>query len=110
MKDSALARAFADLEDEAALKIVKDQIAAGIEPLEIVSDLQAGMEKFSEQCKKGDFFISDLILAGDIFQQSMLVLEPLLKKDGAPGAAPELCWERSKAISIIWARISRQYC
>ena len=81
MVSSDLARAFADLDDELALKTVRENIEAGIDPLAIVKDLQAGMEMFGEQCKGGNFFISDLILAGDIFQQSMTLLEPLLKKN-----------------------------
>jgi methanogenic corrinoid protein MtbC1 len=83
MTNSDLARAFADLNDEIALNIVKEKIGAGVDPLEIVKELQAGMEIFGEQCKKGDFFISDLILAGEVFQQSMLLLEPLLRNQAA---------------------------
>jgi dimethylamine corrinoid protein len=81
MANSELSRAFADLDDELALKTVREKLEAGLDPLTIVKDLQAGMEMFSEQCKNGNFFISDLILAGDIFQQSMALLEPLLKKN-----------------------------
>jgi dimethylamine corrinoid protein len=80
MANSELAQAFADLDDELALKTVRKNLEFGIDPLAIVKDLQAGMDIFSGQCKNGNFFISDLILAGDIFQQAMVLLEPLLKK------------------------------
>jgi len=50
-----------------------------MEPISIVKELQAGMNIFGERYKKGDFFIADLIIAGEIFQQSMKLLEPLLQ-------------------------------
>jgi methanogenic corrinoid protein MtbC1 len=73
-----LAQAFAELEDERAITMVEEKIRAGESPLSILAELQTGMAVFSEQSRKGDFFISDLILAGDIFQQSMRLLEPHL--------------------------------
>ncbi len=90
MTNSALARAFAELNDEAAMTLIKNKIAAGIDPLSVVKELQAGMEIFGEQCKNGNFFISDLILAGDLFQQAMQLLEPRLKEQNSPQNGPRI--------------------
>jgi methanogenic corrinoid protein MtbC1 len=90
MPESVLARAFADLDDGLAINLVKDKIKAGENPLAIVAELQAGMDIFSRQCQQGDFFISDLILAGDIFQQSMHILEPLLETTRSNARGPQI--------------------
>ena len=80
MTSSPLARAFADLDEEEVSRLIQEKLKSGQEPLTIVKELQAGMDIFSESCKKDDYFIADLILSGEIFQQSMRVLQPLLKK------------------------------
>lgn len=79
MNDSPIATAFANLDEDEVDRLVQNQVAAGTAPLAIVKELQAGMAIFGERYKAGDFFISDLILSGEIFQQSMKTLEPLLK-------------------------------
>lgn len=90
MADSPLAAAFAGLRDDEVAKIVRDKIEAGIEPLTIVKELQDGMNIFSRNCQTGDYFISDLILAGEIFQQSMQVLQPLLKNANSSNGAVKI--------------------
>jgi dimethylamine corrinoid protein len=78
MDITPLAQAFADLDDVRAAGLVEKKIKAGEPPLAILAELQTGMAIFNEQCRTGNFFISDLILAGDIFQQSMRLLEPVM--------------------------------
>ena len=90
MADSPLAAAFAGLRDDEVAKMVRDKIEAGIEPLTIVKELQDGMNIFSRNCQTGDYFISDLILAGEIFQQSMQVLQPLLKNANSSNGAVKI--------------------
>jgi len=79
MRELSIPRAFASLDDNAVLKLVQEKIDLGTEPLEILQELQEGMALFSQNCKEGEIFIADLILSGEIFQQSMILLDPLLK-------------------------------
>jgi 5-methyltetrahydrofolate--homocysteine methyltransferase len=79
MNNSPLAQAFASLNENEVAKLISSKIESGMEPISIVKELQAGMNIFGERYKKGDFFIADLIIAGEIFQQSMKLLEPLLQ-------------------------------
>jgi methanogenic corrinoid protein MtbC1 len=75
-----LAEALAGLNESAVIILTHERINSGMDPLSIVRELQAGIAIFGERYKTGDYFIADLILAGEIFRQSMLVLEPLLAK------------------------------
>jgi methanogenic corrinoid protein MtbC1 len=77
--DSPLPKAFAGLDDVEVAKLVREKIETGVDAIVIVKELQEGMNIFSRNCQTGDYFISDLILAGDMFQQSMQLLRPLLK-------------------------------
>lgn len=73
-----LARAIAELEDTKVLELVKERIAAGVAPLEIVGSLQEGMVEVGNRFEAGEYFLSELILCGEIMKDSMTELEPLL--------------------------------
>jgi dimethylamine corrinoid protein len=90
MSNSPIAEAFGKLDDVTVLKLVQEKIDCRIEPLEIVKGLQEGMDLFSRSCKEGDIFIADLILAGEIFQQSMKLLDPLLKTRHKSGTSVQI--------------------
>ncbi len=79
MSNSPIAEALANLDENEVAELIRQELDKGNEPIAIVKELQAGMNIFGERYKTGDFFIADLILSGEIFQQSMKVLEPLLK-------------------------------
>jgi methanogenic corrinoid protein MtbC1 len=80
MNHPLVAEALAKLDENTVLRLVRKEIEAGTDPLSIVNELQEGINIFGESYKTGEYFIADLILAGEIFRQSMLVLEPLLVK------------------------------
>lgn len=78
MTDSLLAEALADLNENEVLKMVREKINAGVDPVGIIKELQDGIGIFGERYKSGNYFIGELILSGEIFNQSMKLLEPLL--------------------------------
>jgi len=78
MDNTTLALALADLNESEVLKLVKEKIDSGADPAVIIKELQDGISIFGERYKSGNFFIGDLILSGELFNQSMKLLEPLL--------------------------------
>jgi methanogenic corrinoid protein MtbC1 len=68
--------ALADLKENETLKIVKDRLAAGEEPLKILDDSKRAMEIVGERFAKGDYFIPDLIYSGEILKQVSEILKP----------------------------------
>jgi dimethylamine corrinoid protein len=68
MSASLLAQALGDLDEEAVLKGVIEALAAGVAPLAILEDLQAGMSLVGERFESGDYFLSELIYSADIFK------------------------------------------
>ncbi|GEA17296.1 5-methyltetrahydrofolate--homocysteine methyltransferase [Moorella sp. E306M] len=53
-------------------------MGSGVAPLEIVKLLQEGMLEVGNRFERGDYFLSELIMAGEIMRGAMDILEPLL--------------------------------
>ncbi|MFA4965874.1 MAG: cobalamin-dependent protein [Thermoleophilia bacterium] len=77
---------IAALDEQGALDAVTERAAGGEAPLAIIEDCQRGMRYVGEHYQSGKYFISGLIMAGEIFREAMLILGPLLP-DTSPGSA-----------------------
>ena len=74
---------IAALDEEGSLDAVRARVADGDDALAIIADCQRGMQCVGEDYQSGKYFISGLIMAGEIFREAMEILEPLL-----PAPAP----------------------
>ena len=75
---SDLANAIADLKEDEVIKMVRDMIAAGADPMSIVDECRKGMEIVGERYKTKDYFLGELIMSGEIFKDAMSVIESRL--------------------------------
>jgi methanogenic corrinoid protein MtbC1 len=75
---ASLAARIAALDEQGALDLVTARIDAGEDPLAIIEECQLGMRWVGEHYQTGKYFISGLIMAGEIFREAMVVLGPLL--------------------------------
>jgi 5-methyltetrahydrofolate--homocysteine methyltransferase len=66
MQNSDLVTALADLKEEDALKIVEEKLNAGEDPFKILEDVRSGMEIVGKRFANNEYFISDLLYAGEI--------------------------------------------
>jgi methanogenic corrinoid protein MtbC1 len=66
MADESLLDALADLREDAALTIVKAQLAAGENPLAILERCRRGVEVVGNRFECGAYFLPDLIMASEI--------------------------------------------
>jgi len=72
-----ISEAITNLEEEKVLKLVKEKIDAGEEPIKILEACRIGMTEIGKG--SGDtVFLTDLIMAGEIFNQAMELLMPKL--------------------------------
>ena len=69
---------IAALDEKGSLDAVRARVAAGGDALAIIADCQRGMQYVGEDYQSGKYFISGLIMAGEIFREAMEILEPLL--------------------------------
>lgn len=76
-----LINAIANLEEETTLKLVKEKIASGETPLEIVEQCRKGVEIVGKKYSEEIYYLSDLIMSEEIFRGVMEILEPLFPKN-----------------------------
>jgi 5-methyltetrahydrofolate--homocysteine methyltransferase len=77
-KSEKLVSVLADLKEKEALKIVEDRLSAGEEPLKILEDVRCGMEIVGNRFANNEYFISDLLYAGEILRVVSEKVKPKL--------------------------------
>ena len=78
MPISLLAQAVGDLEEDKAVVLVQDKLAKGEPALSLLEELQAGMNIVGDRFESGEYFLSELIYAADIFMKAGAPLQERL--------------------------------
>ncbi|UWG50951.1 Methanogenic corrinoid protein MtbC1 [Halalkaliarchaeum sp. AArc-CO] len=82
MTSDELIHALADLEEERAIQIAEERLDSGEDPMAVLDDLKAGMAIVGDRYEAEDYFIPDLMYAGDIIEQiSQLIQEELPEQE-----------------------------
>ena len=87
MTPTPLAQAVGGLEMDEAVGLVQEELAAGAEPMAILGELQEGMSIVGDRFEGGEYFLSELIFAGEIFKRASAPLQDALAEaaDSAAG-------------------------
>ena len=72
--------AIVDLDEPRALDLADEMLKSGVDPVEILERCRKGMSIVGERFESGDFFLSEMIMAAEIFNQIMEQIRPRLKK------------------------------
>jgi methanogenic corrinoid protein MtbC1 len=75
----SLAQALANLQEDEALGIVRLRMERGDDPMQIIDDCQAGMREVGERYAQQRYFLSALIMAGEILRQIMDIVLPAVE-------------------------------
>ena len=67
------------LNEQAALALVRERLSAGDDPLSIVEECQEGMRRVGELYGRQAYFLSGLIMAGEIFREVMELAQPVIE-------------------------------
>ncbi len=78
-KDELL-EAIIELDEENAYKLVHKLIEEGVNPNDIIEILRKGVEIVGDKFNSKDYFLTELVMAGEIFSQSAEILGPHMKK------------------------------
>lgn len=73
-------QAISELEEERTLALVDQLLRNGANPLSIVEECREGLEAVGDRYSRGYYFLSDLIMSGEIFKGVMSLVEPVLVK------------------------------
>lgn len=69
-----LAQAISDLEEEVVFKLLEERLASGTDPLEVIAACREGMSDVGKRYEAQEYYVSDLIMAGEVFKQAMAVI------------------------------------
>jgi dimethylamine corrinoid protein len=83
--EEQLLNAMIDLNEKTSYDSIKKLLEKGVDPKEIIEILRNGVEIIGEKFIKKEYFLTELVMAGEIFQQSAKILEPVLKAEHIPG-------------------------
>ena len=83
-----LAQAIVDLRRDDALRETNRRLEEGDDPMRIVSDCRDGMTTVGDRFAEGEFYLAELVLAGEIFTAVFALLEPRIANlSAAPAQA-----------------------
>jgi 5-methyltetrahydrofolate--homocysteine methyltransferase len=77
---SELVKAMADMREEDALRLTKEMVASGVDPMEILGAAREAMDIVGQRFEAGDYFLPELVMAGEILNQITAVVKPELAK------------------------------
>jgi methanogenic corrinoid protein MtbC1 len=75
-----LVNAIADMREEEALKLVKEMVEGGSEPMAILDVARQAMDIVGQRYNEGTYFLPELILAGEMIGQITDLIKPELAK------------------------------
>ena len=75
-----LVNAIADMREEEALKLVREMVEDGSEPMAILGAAREAMDIIGQRYEKGTYFLPELILAGEMLNQITDMVKPELAK------------------------------
>ncbi|MEM2628120.1 MAG: cobalamin-dependent protein, partial [Ignisphaera sp.] len=67
---------LANLELDSTLNLVDEALKSNVSVKDIIDSLAEGMKIVGERYENGDYFVADLIVAGEIFKEVMNILRP----------------------------------
>ena len=75
-----------DLDIDGVAAQVRQALQAGAAPLDVLNDgLSAGMRAVGERFEAGEYYLTELVLAGEVMKEGLAPLEPLLKEADVRG-------------------------
>lgn len=82
---SSLTKNLIELEHDKVLAEVKERLSQGKDPMKIFNECKQGMETVGERYKNKEYFLAELMLSGELFRESMELIEPYLGEKKTEG-------------------------
>jgi methanogenic corrinoid protein MtbC1 len=76
---SQLISAIADLNEESAMKLIRQRLAENDDPLTLIESCQQGLQLVGERYAQHKYYLSGLIMGGEIFYEVMELVRPAME-------------------------------
>lgn len=80
MNFEEIKNAMQDLDEDALLELMQNVLDSGADAMEAVKACQEGMEGVGKLFEDGEYFVGDLIYAGEILTQAIEIIKPALSE------------------------------
>jgi methanogenic corrinoid protein MtbC1 len=84
---AALCQGIADLDEDRVLAAVRSGIQAGGDPAAIIAACEEGMRLVGDLYQEGEYYLSGLIMAGEILREVLEIVQPALEATFARNAS-----------------------
>jgi methanogenic corrinoid protein MtbC1 len=75
-----LVNAIADMKEEEALKLVREMVEGGSDPMAILDAARKAVDIIGQRYEEGTYFLPELMLAGEMLNQITEVIKPEMAK------------------------------
>jgi dimethylamine corrinoid protein len=76
---SQLVSAIANLNEGLALNLIRQRLAENDDPLTLIADCQKGLQRVGERYAQHKYYLSGLIMGGEIFYEVMELIQPAME-------------------------------
>ena len=80
-----LVDAMVGMKEEEAISIAKNLVEKGEDPLKIFGACREAMDAVGKRFEKGEFFLPELMMAGEMLRQISEIIKPLMKEEASSG-------------------------
>jgi len=81
---ASLKESIVNLDFNAVIEVAKEAMDAGVDPhIAITYGMVAGMTVVGEKYETGEYFLSELVVAGEVMKEGLKVINPYIKGDSA---------------------------
>ncbi len=87
LDEAALVNAIADMDEDTALRLSREALDQGFDPQRILDLCRAAMDIVGARFEKNEYFLPELMMAGEMLEQIGAMVKPLLMDDSDGGAA-----------------------
>ena len=84
--EQRLLEAITDMREDEALALAKAMLGAGDDPLRVLELCRMAMETVGKRFQEGEYFLPELILAGEMLERIGEMAKPLIQAGGAAAA------------------------
>jgi methanogenic corrinoid protein MtbC1 len=81
-----LLEAIADMREDEALELAKSLLDEGEDPLHVLEVCRTAMETVGKRFQEGEYFLPELILAGEMLERIGAMAKPLIQAKGGAAA------------------------
>lgn len=79
--DKKLVTLIAEMQEEDAVKLAREMLDSGYDPIKLLGHCREAMETVGKRYEEGEYFLPELMLAGEMLKTIGEMAKPLIKQD-----------------------------